>query len=290
MPELRSKVCQPRVDLQQEISNSVSKSVREFREVRMRLLTALRGISGRIVALLSSLVISLPAFAGTFINFDVPGAVYTIAYGINNSGDAAGYWSDGTAAHGFLRRVDGTITSFDISRGTQPSPMAINSSGTIAGYYFGTDNAYHGFLRNLSGGLTTINAPGAGWKNFGGTYALSINDAGQVAGFYVDNGGTEHGFFRDASGNYSTCDPPGSVNTLGLMLNQAGELVGNYYTADTLIHGFLRDAAGNITVFDAGGAGLYAWTVAINASGQISGYYYDHSSNGGHGFLRNPDG
>src|SRR6266478_3344529 len=117
----------------------------------------------------------------------------------------------------------GTFTSFDISRGTQPSAMAINSSGTIAVYYFGTDNAYHGFLRTLAGGLTTINAPGAGWKNFGGTYALSINDAGQVAGFYVDNGGTEHGFYRDALGNYSTYDPPGSVNTLGLMLNQAGE-------------------------------------------------------------------
>ena len=49
----------------------------------------------------------------TFTTFDVPGAVLTIAQGINARGDIVGFYNDaGLKRHGFLMR-DGVFTTID---------------------------------------------------------------------------------------------------------------------------------------------------------------------------------
>jgi len=58
--------------------------------------------------------------AGTFVTFDVPGAISTGPNSINNSGAiTGGYFDAGGLLHSFLRTSDGTITPFDA-----PAPHA----------------------------------------------------------------------------------------------------------------------------------------------------------------------
>jgi hypothetical protein len=55
-------------------------------------------------------------------------------------------------AYGFLRTVDGTITSFQVPNGssgasTATIPEGINMGSDIAGWYLDASGAYQGFLR-----------------------------------------------------------------------------------------------------------------------------------------------
>ena len=51
----------------------------------------------------------------TFTTFDVPGAVGTFPFAINNNGDIAGLYTTSAGNTGFIRKADGTFTSFDLS-------------------------------------------------------------------------------------------------------------------------------------------------------------------------------
>ena len=59
--------------------------------------------------------LSLCALAqqATIINFDPPGSLQTEPLSINSAGAVTGYYSDGSALHGFLREPDGSFTAFD---------------------------------------------------------------------------------------------------------------------------------------------------------------------------------
>ena len=232
------------------------------------------------------------ASAGTYINVSYPGAYTTTVACVNNNGDAVGGWSSGnpTAGGGFLRLADGTFYSIVISGATGTNALGINDSGQVVGYYQDENYVFHGYLRNLAGEFTTLNAPGAGWgRSYTGTYALAINDSGEIAGFYVTEQQVQHGFIRDAAGNYTSFDPPGSTATSAHYINAGGEIAGTFATSTTEAEGFLRDALGNITTFTVSGAttryGIYV--TGLNSSGEIAGYYEDGD---GYGFLRDASG
>jgi uncharacterized membrane protein len=83
-----------------------------------------------------------------FIPIDVPftGVLNTFAEGINDSGDIVGFYSVGTAIHGFLDS-GGAFTPIDIpfaDPGTS-SAAGINDLGQIVGAY-GKGGQGHGFL------------------------------------------------------------------------------------------------------------------------------------------------
>jgi probable HAF family extracellular repeat protein len=81
----------------------------------------------------------------TFTTVDVPGALYTYAYGINAAGqivetfyDAMGY------SHGFV--TDGaTFTTVDVPDRTGTTAYGINMAGQIVGT-FDDDTGTHGFV------------------------------------------------------------------------------------------------------------------------------------------------
>jgi hypothetical protein len=54
--------------------------------------------------------------------------------------------SDG-AYHGFVRKRDGTFTTFDAPNSHGTFPQSINLVGQITGYYF-DGNSFHGFVRD----------------------------------------------------------------------------------------------------------------------------------------------
>ena len=103
---------------------------------------------------------------GTITEIDVPGAG-TGTYqgtnacwfipawgGINPAGTITGFYVDENYVyHGYVRTLEGKITTFDAPgagstaawQGTQP--MTINPEGAITGYYTDANNVVHGFLR-----------------------------------------------------------------------------------------------------------------------------------------------
>jgi hypothetical protein len=156
---------------------------------------------------------------GTFTPFDPPlvattwtgnGNVGTQPTSIDSAGDIAGTYTDTNGArHGFLRTVNGTITTFD-APGADAGPCATSGMGAlicgtggfamddamdIVGVYVDDNNVSHGFLRSgATGAFTAFDAPGAGTGSYEGTAAFAINAAGTIAGTYVDANSVLHGF------------------------------------------------------------------------------------------------
>lgn len=96
---------------------------------------------------------------------------------------------------------------------------------------------------------------------------------------------------REPGGGIVSFKVKGSYKTQPAGINDRGVIAGSYLNAyEYTSHGFVRGEHGKITSFDPSGTGRYGTYVkAINAGGDITGYYYD-SSDTPHGFLRTADG
>ena len=231
----------------------------------------------------------------------------TYPFGINEDGVIPGYSIDANNVyHGFLRRPDGKINTFEVKRAGTGAGQGtvfgdINPSGTVAGYYIDAASVSHGFLRSHEGRFTMFDVPDAGTAAGQGTFPQffsCLNPDGTVTGFYVDAGYAYHGFVRHADGRFTTFEAPNAgtaagLGTISYSINPAGETAGPYYDASGTAHGFLRTRGGSFITIDAPGAGIGAglgtFAEGNNSEGQIDGQYVD--SNGvNHGFVREPDG
>jgi probable HAF family extracellular repeat protein len=165
------------------------------------------------------------------------------------------------------------------------SPEWINTSGQIVGNYRDASNVQHGYL--YSGGtFTTIDDPSG---VAGSTVVAAINDAGQVVGNYSDSSGYRHSFQLSA-GVYSTLTSTSAPNAFATAINNDDQIVGYDWigpgdASNPITSGYLEAGGAFSAIDDPSGAKGTA-PVAINATGEIVGYYYD--SNGlWHGFLYN---
>jgi len=225
---------------------------------------------------------------GTVTTFDAPGAVPAIGTNpssINEEGVVVGTFFtnrvDGNfyfPSHGFIRRKEGTITTFDGPSGP-PGTIAnsINENGVIAGA-----TGFNAFLLRKGGTFTVFNVPDAIR-----TVAVSINRIGAIAGSYYDASGAIHGFVRNASGTITKFDIPFNFGGV-VSMNDLGTITGVVYDVENSVsHGFVRDPQGTISTFD---AAQYATTFVqgINNEGAIVGYYYGVGNY--HGFVRNRSG
>ena len=76
-----------------------------------------------------------------FSAFDAAPGAQTFATSINGRGEITGFYyvePEEFQIHGFVRAVDGTITTFNVfgNYGTPTLPVGISSSGKIMGFYF----------------------------------------------------------------------------------------------------------------------------------------------------------
>jgi len=240
---------------------------------------------------------------GTIITFDPPNSnPGSGAQSINDSGTVAGGFLDSNGAHGYLRASDGTFTTFDpTGSGTQIEiviPYQITASGAVAGTYTDVNGVRHGFLRDASGSITILDAPGAVEQTNFGTDVLGINASGTIVGGIgvgIVNGiGATHSLVRSADGTYTIFDPPqaGGHSSLAEAINDSGTVVGIYRDANLVRHGYLRQPDGTFVSFDEPNAAqlpLSATSLGtdprgINANGAVAGFYTD--ANGvAHGFI-----
>jgi hypothetical protein len=175
---------------------------------------------------------------GTIVKFAVPGAAFTIPTDVNTDGVVTGRYTGG----GFVRAVDGTLTTFQLGIGGT-SPLGINPQGTVVGSYFDVTGE-RGFLRSPDGSVTTFGIPGAG-----STHAAAINPAGAVTGDYQDGSG-QHAFIREANGDITTFDLPGALATVAQTISPSGTVAGYASTGDRCRLGFLRTRFGVIKTFE----------------------------------------
>jgi uncharacterized membrane protein len=123
------------------------------------------------------------------LQIDYPGALRTIAEGINSSNTIVGIWRDtANVIHGFVRE-SGTISNFDLPGAAQTYLFSINTAGTMAGSYMDTAGIIHGFIYQ-NGVSRTVDFPGAIT-----TSVYGMNDFGMIVGDYADGNGVTHGFF-----------------------------------------------------------------------------------------------
>jgi probable HAF family extracellular repeat protein len=84
---------------------------------------------------------------GSYTTLDVPGSSsrFTVANGINDSGQIVGYYQDAHPGHGFLFN-QASYTTLDVPGSVSTGANGINDSGQIVGYYYDAVGGTHGFL------------------------------------------------------------------------------------------------------------------------------------------------
>ena len=249
----------------------------------------------------------------TFVQFDVPSAPNTNAFGINDQGQIVGIFAaiGFPTPHGFLRDTNGSFTTIDwpgLPSGCFTWASGINNAGEIVGFFGNRSppcsRPEHGFLftplgHDNGGSFTQIDVSDAVETN-----AYGINNRGQITGgFTVLNHG--HGFV-DTDGSFTAFDVPGALHTGGTGINDAGLIVGIFVALPGILgnpvpHGFLRDTNGTFTTIDMPGqlqAAGRGGEHGINNAGQIVGSFYpgvgpcppDCRLGPEHGFVRYTNG
>jgi probable HAF family extracellular repeat protein len=97
---------------------------------------------------------------GSYTTLNVPGSRYTVAHGINDSGQIVGYYWDGNIEHGFLFDR-GNYTTLAVPGARYTWATGINASGQIVRHYWdGNGTKNHGFVPD-QGNYTTLDVPGS---------------------------------------------------------------------------------------------------------------------------------
>jgi probable HAF family extracellular repeat protein len=236
-----------------------------------------------LIFLLVSVSAVLPA-TYRFVTIDYPGALWTIATGINNQGQIVGGCQiSNDSGPGFLLDQSGFhIFLFPEVQFTFPNK--INNLGQIVGAYYDA-NGEHGFLKDGDNYLT-IAYPGVPVGN-----ALGINDQGQIVGYYGDSehGITEHGFLKTGSA-YTTVDYPLYPDGTWIVgINNQGHILGTYGVPagdHSISHGFLKVGNQYSDVFFPGANETVPW--GMNNLDQIVGSIETPTVE--HGFIWEPAG
>ena len=143
-------------------------------------------------------IIGFTLIDGVFSTYDVPDSERTVFYGLNNAGQAAGFFVDQDETYHGIILEDGEFTEFNFPEAADTQPYGIGEAGQLIGNIVDADGVSHGFVEN-----TQIDVPGATI-----TYADHVNAAGVVVGSYVDADGMPHGFLRHPDGTFTTIDVP----------------------------------------------------------------------------------
>ncbi|HEY8751377.1 MAG TPA: FG-GAP-like repeat-containing protein, partial [Tepidisphaeraceae bacterium] len=232
---------------------------------------------------------------GTMFDIGTPGGLYSVARGINATGQIVGYGStvgQGDAStgnygiyHAFVYdttnglRDIGTLGGDPISSAT-----GINDSGLVAAASY--NGNWRGFIYNVS---TTTKTP---LQTLGGSQVdpVGINNNGQLAGWSTTAGGQREAFlYTIAGGTILPLGDLGGNDGIAWSLNNAGTVVGQSDIAGSITHAFVY-AGGAMadlnSLIPAGSGWVLNAAQSINNNGQIVGY----GTIGGqsHAFLLSP--
>jgi probable HAF family extracellular repeat protein len=197
------------------------------------------GLAKFLAALVMALLLAAPRQAlaqisgpYTLVKLQYPGAIYTDATGISNSGVIVGtYRDDSNNVHAY-KYESGVYTNVDYPGSAANYGMGIAAGGQVLGTYgMAVEGPYHAFILD-HGTYTTFDFPGME------TDARMMNASGKIVGAFNAGGTTvPHGYLKDGD-TFTQIDYPGSIGTETWGINDAGVISGNYFD-NTGIHGFM---------------------------------------------------
>jgi probable HAF family extracellular repeat protein len=203
--------------------------------------------------------------SGTMLDLGTLGGTESGGYGVNASGQVAGYsWTTGGANYrAFL--YDGTMHDLGTLGGEFSYGLGINDSGQVTGYSGTTGGDHRAFL--YDGTMHDLGTLGGAESEGNG-----INARGQVTGYSATTGNAEvHAFLYD--GTLHDLETLGGKDSRGNGINASGQVTGQSngqvggQSFDS--HAFLYDG----TLHDLGTlGGAFSYGLGINASGQVTGY------------------
>jgi uncharacterized membrane protein len=127
-----------------------------------------------------SVITPFISVGGVITTFAIPGINDVGPRAINNLGQVAGYYTDGSFQHGFFRDVDGTLTyPIDFPGSTTTEIFGLNDRGVMVGTY-NIAGIQHAFVLDGTR-FISYDHPNASATFFGG-----VNNAGTICGYYSD--------------------------------------------------------------------------------------------------------
>jgi len=133
------------------------------------------------------------SLGGTITTVAIGDALATLAYSLNASNQAVGYYldQDGVTTHGYLRDSDGTLTfPVDPAGSVGTVLFGNNDSNWVVGRFADAGGVTHGIFFMTPDDILTFDHPDAA----GFTSLNGINQKGYICGRYVDGAGIVHGF------------------------------------------------------------------------------------------------
>jgi hypothetical protein len=214
-----------------------------------------------------------------YMNENFPGSVQTQVTALNDNGDTAGFWADGSNVDRGFIEWHGVFTSYADPKtggGTVNQILGLNNAGTAVGFYTDAMNVNHGFTLNQSTGkFTAVTPPGGG-----SVQVTGINAAGDITGIVVNTSGTT-GFLRKGR-HFSAFSFPSGSNTQPFGINNADQIVGSYQDGSGVMHGFLLSQplthAQWTSIDDPNGIGSTVVN-GLNNKGDMVGFYTDAANN-----------
>ncbi len=267
----------------------------------MRKMTLSKSILWRafiLLALLSAISTARGSRPETTTKIDVPGAVVTVASGINGDGTIVGWYclqpcSTPARFHGFMLKDD-VWTYIDVPNssdhpaiGTQP--RYISPQGIVIGAYLTLEDGatlanprFRGFAW-FEGTFTYLDAPDWIYDNPSYPHSIiprAINANGDLVGCIHDKnqGDSMHAFLL--SGGAFTKDPAGMTMNNGV--NAEGEIVGLDNSSTTAYHINKFGIVERFSFPDTDATN--AWD--INSKGEIVGQAFTNGGTVSHAFLR----
>jgi probable HAF family extracellular repeat protein len=129
--------------------------------------------------------------------------------GVNNTGVAAGHWTDAAGNFHPFTFSGGTFTGINFAGKMSAQVLGLNNDGEIVGSFMDAAGNTHGFLFNISTATyQQVDDPHA--VGPGGTVINGLDDNGQIMGFFTDASGNVNGLVGTA-----TTPEPASLLLLG---------------------------------------------------------------------------
>ncbi len=172
-----------------------------------------------------------------FTEFNIPGALSTFIFALNDAGNFVGSYGDLSTLSAYVN-LGGVTSTFTVGGSGVTEPLGINNANEIVGFYFDPDFNAHGFFRDASGGQTfPMDFPGSA-----ATFLVDLNDNGLKCGSYSDSTGGTHAFVLTSTGQSVSFDYPGATDTGANGINNDGMICGRYTDSAGVPHGYFARA------------------------------------------------
>lgn len=202
----------------------------------------------------------------------------SVAYGVNDRGDAVGESTTGDRTHAFLWTATGGMLDLGTLGGTASTARGVNEARQVVGWSQTALGETHAFLWTEAGGMVDLGTLGGATSE-----AVAINNAGQVVGWSEAGDGQRHGFVWTAASGMTDFATVVSATTELKDINDAGQVLGlrpreSPSPLPSNDGFFFWSAAGGAVSLSRPSVSSEIRAESLNNRGEVSGQYWVYTS------------